>query len=91
MHVRGSGSRGNLVQAFATTGEDRGGRSELAIVSAWRQGFGGAGLVAAGEREKQREKKRGIIEVCWRSTRKRSRSSSLADGQTGEGARRNKN
>lgn len=90
MHVRGSGSRGKLVQAFATTGEDRGGCSEVAIVSAWRQGFGGAGL-RAGEKEKEREEKRGIIEVWWRSTRKRSRSSSLADGQTGEGARKNKN
>jgi hypothetical protein len=70
------------VQTFAATGEDRGGRSELAIVSAWRQGFGGAGL-RAGEKE--------IIEVWWRSTRTRSRSSSLADGQTGEGARKNKN
>ena len=84
MHVRGSGSRGNLAQTVAATGEGRGGRSEVAIGSAWRQGFGGAG-VRAGEKE------RGIIEVWWRSTRKRSRSCSLADGQTGEGARRNKN
>jgi hypothetical protein len=52
MHVRGSGSRGNLVQTFAATGEGRGGRSELAIVSAWRQGFGGAGLRAERERER---------------------------------------
>ena len=90
MHVRGSGSRGNLAQTVAATGEGRGGRSEVAIGSAWRQGFGGAG-VRAGEKEKEREKERGIIEVWWRSTRKRSRSCSLADGQTGEGARRNKN